>query len=248
MIDLHCHILCGMDDGAETLIDSVKMVESAVKNNIDVIIATPHYINYNKRIEFLINRNAQIDLLSEVIEKHKYKVVIGSGAEVFLNGEIFTAGDLDGLTINRSRYLLCEYTLMPFDPDRAIIYAEEIINRGYIPIIAHPERYSTFMKSPSVVNELSDMGCLFQVNAASLSGYGGEDMRRFTAELILRGFADFLATDAHSPTSRNNHILEKALDFPKEITNEQLHRMTCEMPLKVIKNEDIPQQAKRYFK
>lgn len=247
MIDIHCHILPGIDDGARDITESAEMVNVARLNKIDAIIATPHFTDFDKIEDFLFNRYEAVQSFEEMLESFDNKPAVAYGAEVFLDNKVFTAGNLDELTLNGSRYMLCEYTLEPFVPEKAVIYAEEICARGYIPIIAHPERYISFAQNPTVVNRLWDMGCKFQVNASSLAGAGGEDMRRFTEDLILKGFADFIATDAHSHKIRNNRILEKMEDFPESISEDMLKYLLENAPLRVLKDEVFPQKEVKYF-
>lgn len=247
MIDLHCHILPEMDDGSTSYDESFEMAETAVKNKIEVMIATPHFSDFDSVDEFVFMRDEKAVSLNKMINDFNLNVVVGCGAEVYLSNRVFTAGNLDSLTINGSKYMLCEYSLKRFDTQKAVIYAEEILSRGYIPIIAHPERYISFFKDRQIVNELWDMGCRFQVNASSLAGRGGENMQDFAADMILRGFVDFVATDAHSPRSRNNKILSKIKDFPDEITNEKIEYLTLTAPLKVIKKEKLDKKEVRYF-
>ena len=247
MIDIHCHILPGIDDGARDITESAEMINTARLNKIDAIIATPHFTDFDKIEDFLFNRYEAAQSFEEMLESFDNKPAVAYGAEVFLDNKVFTAGNLDELTLNGSRYMLCEYTLEPFVPEKAVIYAEEICARGYIPIIAHPERYISFAQNPTVVNRLWDMGCKFQVNASSLAGAGGEDMRRFTEDLILKGFADFIATDAHSHKIRNNRILEKMEDFPESISEDMLKYLLENAPLRVLKDEVFPQKEVKYF-
>lgn len=247
MIDLHCHILPEMDDGAKSYDEAVEMVRNAKKNRINIIIATPHFTDYDEIDYFIEMRNEKAVMLNSMSKEFGCNVSIGCGAEVFLDSRVFTAGELDGLTINGSKYLLCEYTLKPFDTEKSIVYAEEICQRGYTPIIAHPERYVSFFENPEVMNELWDLGCRFQVNASSLAGHGGEMMQEFTKDLILRGFVDFIATDAHAPKGRSNKILKRIEDFPEEISNEQIDYLTTVAPLKVIKKEEFETRKVKYF-
>ncbi len=247
MIDIHCHILPNIDDGSDSLEDSFEMLKLADENGIDVVVATPHFLHYSQLYEFVEDRDEKAKQLNRISSENGCRVVVACGAEVFLDSRVFTADNMDDLTINGSRYMLCEYTLKPFDRDKAIIYAEELIGRGYIPIIAHPERYVTFYNDPEIVNELHDMGCLFQVNASGLAGHGGEKMQDFSLELIKRGFARFVATDAHSPRSRNNKMLEKLAEFPEELSRVELEDLLSNNPLTILKKEKLPEVGVRYF-
>lgn len=247
MIDIHCHILPGIDDGARDITESAEMINTARFNKIDAIIATPHFLNFDKIEDFLFNRYEAMQNFEELLESFDNKPAVAYGAEVFLDGRVFTADNLDELTLNKSRYMLCEYTLNPFDTEKAVLYAEELCARGYVPIIAHPERYISFAENPEVVNKLWDMGCKFQVNASSLAGAGGENMRSFTEDLILKGFADFIATDAHSHKRRSNRILDKIEYFPESITEDMLKYLLEEAPLRVLKDEAFPEKEVEYF-
>ena len=247
MIDLHCHILPNMDDGSDSMEESLKMLKAAKKNKIDVIVATPHFLHYSKLEEFVYDRDEKARQLNNISKEQDCQTLLACGAEVFLDSRVFTADNMDDLTINGSDYMLCEYTLKPFERDKAIIYAEELINRGYIPLIAHPERYVTFFEDPTVVNELWDMGCRFQVNASGLAGRGGIKMQDFALELLKRGFVDAIATDAHSSTHRSNNILEKISDFPEEITKQELEETLHNNPLKILKKEKLPERRVEYF-
>ncbi len=247
MIDLHCHILPQMDDGSESFEESVNMVKTALSNKTEAIIATPHFLNYNDIDGFVFSRDSKLKALNEINVKNGYRVVVGAGAEVYLDSRVFSAGDMGDLTINSSRYMLCEFSLGRFNPEHAMQYAVEILDRGYVPIIAHPERYITFLEYPDTVNELCRLGCRFQVNASSLAGRGGGQMQDFAKELILRNFADFIATDAHSSTKRGNDILNKIKDFPEEITKKMLVWMTDDAPMLVLKDEDLPERDTEFF-
>lgn len=247
MIDLHCHILPQIDDGSDSFEESIRMVRLAEKNRIDVTVATPHFFDYNNIEEFVFERNERAIRLNDTIKDYGYKTRIACGAEVYLDGGVFTADNMDELTVNKSRYMLCEFTLKPFDIEKAVIYTEELINRGYTPIIAHPERYISFMHHPEIVNDLWDMGCRFQVNASSLAGRLGEEIGEFCHELVLRGFVDFIGTDAHSSTVRKNDLFEKIDEFPEDLSEDEIEYMTMTAPLRVLKNEVLDSREVKYF-
>ena len=120
MIDLHCHILYDIDDGAKTKEDSAALLHTAVQNEIKAIIATPHFNDYSAVDEFVAKRDERVKFLREFIGEKGLDIGLGAGAEVFLQNDVFSDCDLSPLCINGSRYLLCEYTLRPFDPKYAV--------------------------------------------------------------------------------------------------------------------------------
>ncbi len=208
MIDLHCHLLWDMDDGAASMEKTVELCQSAVKNGIRIIAATPHLTDVDMTDDFLYARNRRIAELNAYLEAEKMPLKVCGGAEVYLNHRIFGAENLNEVTLNYSRYLLCEYSLQPFEPERAVLFAEEILERDLIPLIAHPERYPTFHKYPEIPRELRSMGARLQVNADSLAGHLGTEVQEFAKTLLLDGTADMIATDAHDPQYRGNAFMD----------------------------------------
>lgn len=246
MFDLHCHILWNMDDGAETMEKTIEMCRTAVKNDISIVAATPHMTDLRRTDDFLYTRNRKITELNRLLNAEEIPLRICGGAEVYLNDWIFEADDeLAELTLNRSRYLLCEYSLRLFDPEKAVLFAEEIAERGLVPLIAHPERYPTFHEYPAIVPELYGLGARFQVNADSLTGRIGENVRDFAVNMLTNGFADVIATDAHGVNHRKNDIQEMKKMFPPVITPEILRYTTETVPLYILKNEPLPRNPFR---
>lgn len=241
MFDLHCHLLWNMDDGASSMEKTLQMCRTAVENSIQIIAATPHMTDLGTVDDFLCTRNRKLTELSRVLRAENLAVQVCGGAEVYLNDWIFEAdGELEELTLNRSRYLLCEYSLRPFDPQKAVLFAEEITERGLTPIIAHPERYPTFHKHPEIVPELHRLGARFQINADSLTGRIGENIQKFATAMFLSGYADILATDAHGVHHRKNDFCTMQTMFPAAVTPKIVRYATQTVPLCVLKNEPLP--------
>lgn len=246
MFDLHCHILWHMDDGAKTMEKTIEMCRTAVANGISIVAATPHMTDLRQTDDFLYIRNRKITELNRLLNAKEIPLRVCGGAEVYLNDRIFEADDaLAELTLNRSRYLLCEYSLRPFEPEKAVLFAEEIAERGLVPLIAHPERYPTFHAYPDIVPELYDLGARFQVNADSLTGRIGENVRDFAVNMLTNGFADVIATDAHGVNYRKNDMQEMKMMFPPVITPEILRYTTETAPLCILKNEPLPRNPFR---
>lgn len=240
MIDLHAHILWNMDDGASSLETTVQMCRSAAENGIQIVAATPHMTDLRMVDDFLYIRNQKITELSRILRSEEIPLRVCGGAEVFLNELVFESEELSELTVNRSRYLLCEYSLQPFDPDRAFLFAEEILEQELVPIIAHPERYPTFHRYHDLVPTLHRMGARFQVNAESLMGLLGMDVCLFATEMLTNGYADVIATDAHGVKYRSNRFREMQAHFPAELTPALVQHVTETIPLYILKNEPLP--------
>ncbi len=239
MIDIHSHVLFDIDDGAEDLDTSVDMCIDAYENGCRTLILTPHFIDYKSLHYFLDDRNERIQILRRVLSAEKIRLEILAGAELFLSDKIFKAPDLNDLTINGTRYMLCEMPLGPFNTRHMTRWFEELFDRGYTPILAHPERYYEFHQDYSLVDDLINLGVLFQVNLDSLIGANGPEAQGMGIDMVYRGFAQFIASDAHDLIYRHTRLLEKLDYLPDEIDENIIEKCLKTNPEKLIKNQPI---------
>lgn len=239
MIDIHSHILFNIDDGAATLEDSVKLCRDAADNGVKLITATPHFFDYSHIRSFVSERNHKISVLREILDEEDIPISVAAGSELFLNDKVFSAGDLDALTINGSRYMLCEFPLGPFDIDRAPLWIDELISRGYTPIVAHPERYIEFHRNLYIIDELLDREVVFQVNIDSLTGKNGEEPQKMAIDMVMRKIALLIGSDAHDTEYRHTRLREKFKDLPEFIDERILLDCMDKNAKAIIKNEEI---------
>ena len=239
MIDIHSHILFNIDDGAETLEDSVRLCRDAADNGVKLITATPHFFDYSHIRSFVSERNHKISVLREILDEEDIPISVAAGSELFLNDKVFSAGDLDALTINGSRYMLCEFPLGPFDIDRAPLWIDELISRGYTPIVAHPERYIEFHRNLYIIDELLDREVVFQVNIDSLTGKNGEEPQKMAVDMVMRKIALLIGSDAHDTEYRHTRLREKFKDLPEFIDERILLDCMDKNAKAIIKNEEI---------
>lgn len=239
MIDMHCHILHGIDDGARNIEESLALCDIAERQGITEIIVTPHFAEYDEVDGFIRLRNNRLEQLKIELDGMESDLKLYAGCELYLDEMIYSAPDLDGVTLNNSRYMLCEFSLNGFDCDEALNWVDELIRRGYVPILAHPERYETFLRIPEFINEFAQKGVLFQLNADSLTGGNGKRCFALSCEMLRNNLVDFLGSDAHSPRRRANDLMNKIKRFPDFIENETLERLLNENPSLVIKDKKI---------
>ena len=230
MIDIHTHLLFGVDDGSVNLEESINQINKAYENGIKAIVLTPHYIEDSKYSSNLENNKKIFNILKSKI----------TNVELFLGNECYITDDLLKLlkekkitTINNSKYLLVEFPRMG-----KLLNLEEklqtLINNDIIPIICHPERYSIYKENPKNIVNLINLGCLIQINAFSLLKLYGSDAKKTAMYFLKNEYVDFIATDIHD---RDFYSSIKKL---KKITNEEyFKKITITNPLKVINNEDI---------
>ena len=205
MIDLHCHILPGLDDGPVNLDFSVAMARAASEAGIQVMVATPHirsdYDVDPAAIEGLVGK------LNAAVEEEDLQLLVLAGGEVALQ----EAAELDDdvlrtVCLGPSRCLLLESPYRAIDVDIEGIVAD-VQERGFKPILAHPERCPIFQRDPDRLNRLVNAGALCSITASSLAGGFGATVRRFTLELMTDGLVHDVASDAHDHLHRPPDLL-----------------------------------------
>lgn len=198
MIDIHHHLLYGVDDGSRDLETSVQMVEMAAADGITHIVCTPHAV---ERYPYRPQVNAE--RLAALRNRVGDKVNLGLGCDFHLSFENIQ----DALahprkyTINGLDYLLVEFPDTSISPKITDMFYEMMV-AGMRPIITHPERNLTLQRKPERMNEWLEQGCLVQVTANSLTGRFGKRAREMGLQLLQQGRVHFLATDAHDLRSR----------------------------------------------
>lgn len=239
MIDIHSHIIFDIDDGAQNIEDSVTLCRQAADSGYSGIVATPHFTDYRRIDYFVLERDSKLDLIRERLAREQIDLTLYFGAELYLSRGIFSAGDLDALTINGSKYMLCEFPLGPFNVRSGLEMLSELTLRGYTPIVAHPERYFEIRRNYEIIEQMLYKGVIFQVNADSLAGHIDEGAQDIASELIQDGSAKFIASDAHDIYCRNMNFREKFSVFPSEISRDDVLNCIETYPEKVINDEDI---------
>lgn len=253
MIDIHCHILHGIDDGSTSLEESVRLCSIAVENSISKAVVTPHLSKPEQIEEFTRLRDKRLDELRRELDKNKLDLELVPGAEVYVDDEIFFAPNLDTATLNGSRYMLIEFRFRNLNINRLIKYIGEIRSRGYIPIIAHPERYHFTQENYDIVNHLADIGVLFQLNAPSLAGFAGYEAQELAFAMAASGMASFIGTDAHSVYNRPNNLLALRERFPRQIDAQVYDRMLGKNTQTVLDDGELergklfPIRRKKFF-
>lgn len=225
-VDMHSHILPGLDDGADTLEDSLVMVQALQTMGYRKLIMTPHIMN-----DFYKNTPAgireRLQLLNNAVKEAGIKMELDCAAEYYLDeglSEKLAAGE-ELLTFG-DNYLLFETSFLnePLNLREAIF---QMCAKGYKPVLAHPERYSYFYGKFADLVALRELGVLFQPNLNSLTGYYASGAKDVAEKLIDEGMVDFLGSDAHSLKHTDSlkkvlcsKYLTKALALP--VRNSQL--------------------------
>ncbi len=207
MIDIHSHILPGVDDGVESLRESLAIAEMAVADGLKGIVATPHFMEegYRMSIQEITDRVAE---LQSKLDKQGIDLRIYPGAEVFIYPELCRDLEKDLVpTINGGKYLLLELPMGQFPAyTDDILYDLKVM--GYRPVICHPERYRQVIKDPNILHLWLKDGIYAQVNASSLIGIFGERVKRTAEILVEHNLVQLIGSDLHSLGRRKECLVD----------------------------------------
>lgn len=239
MIDIHTHILPGVDDGSKSIEMSLEMARQAVETGVDTVICTPHCMPgiYNNYASGSLEERFQ--LLRQALHETGIPLHIRKGMEVLAVREI---GDLledkKLWTLNDSKYLLTEFS---FDenPEYCDEALEEIIGKGYVPIVAHPERYYFVQESPQIVYEWYQKGYGIQLNKGSLLGNFGRREKATGDRLLRHGLVTCVASDAHRSNTRTIRMEELQEYLAERYGEEYMYMLTEENPVRILENRRL---------
>ena len=256
MIDLHTHILWRLDDGARTIDDSLEMCRIAYRDGIRTILATPHTLNglyqndrplildkvrelnaalmhvqiQNPKSEMPLSRNQQ-----SAIRNPNSPIRILPGADVHFCEEILHQLDSGKVTTlgDSGKFLLLEFSFngIPYGAEEVLF---QLISRGIIPIISHPERNFEVGQNPRRYYEMIRMGCLGQVTAMSLTGGFGPEVRRLTEKLLTNRLINIIASDAHSTDGRPPVLSPAVRAASRIVGREEARKMVTEYPQAIL--------------
>ncbi len=235
MIDLHCHILPGLDDGPATIEESLAMAEIAVADGITTIIATPHIQGPEPTAAKV---KATAETLNRALQEKNITLEIIPAAEVYA---MTSPTLLSDRTINNSNYVLIEFPLthLPAEAGRVIF---DLRVNGYRPIIAHPERIPNVIEHPELIEALLDDQVYVQITAASPTGRFGPGPKKCARYLLENGLVDFLGSDGHSSEFRKPRLSEGLAAIEKIIGRTEALKLVNDNPAAVLGKLQVKRQ------
>ena len=250
MIDIHCHIIDGVDDGPDSFDESLEMAEIAEKDGINTIVATPHHIEglYQASPLTLIEK---VKTLNNCLAENNKKLQILIGADLHISYEFIEKIETNNLlTINNTKYVLIELPAH-FLPIKIKGLLKSMINNSWIPIISHPERNYLFQRSPNILFDFIRDGSLAQVTAMSITGEFGYEVKKMAKKMIAHNLVHIIATDAHSKNFRPP-VLSKGLKAAsKIIPYDDAYDMVKTVPESIIKGDTVfanpPERIRKFF-
>lgn len=215
MIDIHTHLIPNIDDGSDSMEETLQLARNAVNEGIRHTILTPHHNQYwiTNEKDDVIQLTKQV---ADEINQADIPLTVSACQEIRMNEEF-----LDHLFSDRylsldgeGKYYLVEFSWQEM-PSFAHEYLEKMIEAGITPVIAHPERQRPFIDNPNYLKEFIEMGCISQVTATSIAGGYSEEIRQTAHEMMEANLIHTIASDAHNTTTRPFNMTE-ALDILDE--------------------------------
>lgn len=247
MVDLHCHLLPGIDDGSKSMEISLRLAREAVENGVTHALLTPHHMNgrYINHKQDVIKRTAEF---RQQLKEHEIPLTVFPGQEVRINGQLIDALDKDDILFadEDNRYLMLE-----FPDDDVPHYTNQMIfelqQRGITPIIVHPERNTKIMAQPELLYQLLQKGCLSQITASSYVGTFGKKVEDFSKKLIANGQGYLFASDAHDLPGRKYEMRQAFEKLSREYGQGLAERYSNNARA-IINGENVPINEVRELK
>ena len=237
-VDIHCHVLPGLDDGAATLADALAMAETAVADGITTIVATPHQSGNHAKNSAAVIREAATRF-QQCLDQRKLPLRVLPGADVRIEPELVERIRRDEvLTLaDRRRHVLLELPHDVYVPlDRLLA---KLNSAGMVGVLSHPERNRGILKQPQVLKPLVERGCLMQITAGSLTGTFGQHAQRLAESMFEQGLVHVVSTDAHNIASRPPR-LQQAFDRVTELAGEDTaSTLCCQNPARIAGGESV---------
>lgn len=199
-IDIHSHLLPGIDDGAKTFEDSLRLTRALQGFGISEIITTPHIIQHvweNTHEEIIANKNNTVEKLHE----NNIRIPFQAAAEYLMDDQFVRLFQSNDLLTLKDNHVLVEMSYINA-PIQLYSILFDLRVAGYTPVLAHPERYLFYHKNFNEYEKLKKAGCLFQMNLLAVVGYYGENVTKIAEQLLQKGRYDFVGSDVH----HDNHI------------------------------------------
>lgn len=247
MIDIHCHILPGLDDVAKSIEESLEMANAAVKQGIRTVIATPHHKNntYENPKPVILEKVAE---LNHALQLANTPLTVLPGQEIRIYGEVVEdVQKHEILSLANSNYFLIELPSghVPRYTER-LLYDLQL--EGMIPIIAHPERNQELIENPDLLYQFVKKGALTQITAGSVCGKFGKKIKGFSQQLIESNLTHFIASDAHNLVNRTNMLAEAFKQIKSRYGNDMVYMFKENAELLVTGKtvfKDMPVRIKR---
>ncbi|MBD5540684.1 MAG: hypothetical protein HDR00_05740 [Lachnospiraceae bacterium] len=236
MTDIHSHILPGVDDGAKDLQEAARMCALAAEEGIRTIVVTPHY-HLGAQAADNSRRDHALEMLEAEMERRGFHLQFYRGNEIY-----YSTQAIDDLKAGKARTMgSSKYALIEFSPGAEYSYIRQglnhVIQEGYLPIVAHVERYKAIIEDKSRIREITEMGSYIQINASGVMGMSGRKIKAFCKEILSEGLVHFIGTDAHDMNNRAPRLKKCADYIEKKFGAAYAKRLFIDNPQKMLWDE-----------
>lgn len=236
MVDIHSHILPGLDDGADAMEESVRMAEMSAASGVGHVAATSHGNYYNYTLE---EYRDTFTRLQSLLRQREIPVTLYPGMEIFLDDEacsLIKRGEL--LSLNGTDYLLTEF---PFDEDIRNVCRRiaELQECKYRIVLAHPERYFFMQKDPELAYYLAEQGCVLQINQNSVLGDFGAECKNLALQMLEDGIVGLIASDAHDTKYRSSSMDRLVRFLKRNYSSMEIRLWLSENPSRILKGYPV---------
>jgi len=239
MIDLHTHLLWDWDDGPDDRAQALGMCRMAEKDGTKAICLTPHLFRANRHGDDLGLLRQRMVEFDEEMRAAGVGIEFHWGAEVYVHAEVVRAIEKFRFTVDQTSYVFLEFAAEGVPVGAASMLAQ-LMSKGFVPIISHPERNRGFAARPELLFEFVNMGCAAQVTAASLTGELGKETRTTAGLFMVNNLVHIIASDAHRAIGRPPG-LSRAVEAASKIVGESKARaMVTEVPRAILENKALP--------
>ncbi|HOW86837.1 MAG TPA: hypothetical protein P5119_10375 [Candidatus Aminicenantes bacterium] len=239
MIDLHTHLLWDWDDGPDDLYQARAMCRLAEQDGTDTICLTPHIFRMTRYKDDLGVLRQRMEEFGREMRAAGVPIEFHWGAEVFVHAEVVRAVEKYRFTVDQTSYVFLEFASEGVPAGAANMLAQ-LMSKGFVPVISHPERNRGFAARPELLFEFVNMGCAAQVTAASLTGELGKEVRATAGLFMMNNLVHIIASDAHRTIGRPPG-LSRAVQAAARIVGESKARaMVTEIPRAILDNKALP--------
>ena len=235
MVDIHSHILPGIDDGAKSWEMAVEMCQVAAADGITHIVATPHAND-----QFAYDRGLHQKALAQLCEKVSGSIELSLGCDFHMSFDNIQAlrKNPSEFCIGTTNYLLVEFSDFGVSP-QMVEMLKEFLDNGLRPIVTHPERNRILQQKPRMILDMAEAGCIIQVTAGSLTGFWGTGPKKIAQWLLKNGALHVLATDSHDPVRRKPVLSEGRAAVAELADEETAELVVSRNPEAIVRGEDL---------
>ena len=235
MIDIHSHLIYGVDDGSKDIETSLKVLSNLSENGVTDIILTPHYIVDTNYVSKKTDNIKKLKELQREVKKLGININLYLGNEIYIDKDILKYIEENKMcSLNNTEYILVELPMSGVYEDYIDIFSN-LINIGFKVILAHPERYTSFQKDYSLINEVVATGVLLQSNIDSIVGGYGKEAKKTMKYILKNKLVSFVGTDIHNNKSDYSYINKAINKFKKYLTDDEINDILNKNAMKIIK-------------